>query len=388
MMAIALQNAEELEVRLLAGERQLADIADAWNSLSHSIPFRRHDWLATWWRRFRRPGDELFVPLIHDSDRQLVGLAPWYLRRDRWLGRVVQFLGSGKVSSEYLTVLAAAGAEQFVAERLADWLTTEAARHWDLLDLDGVDPDDAALKNLLAELMSRGHAVYQRDRERTWRLGLSSSWEEFLGRLSKGRRAKVRAHERRLMDGGVVLRQAHNLASLHEGLDVFHRLHRARRLVLGDAGCSSAPGFHCFLQEAAEACLHTNSLRLQWLEVRREPAAIEIGLRGGDTLYYYQTGMNPNLAEISPGWLLQVVSIKRAIDDGIACFDFLRGDEAYKASWGAQPRQLVQIRIAARRPSARLRHHAWRAAVETKKFLDRDRSPNEKDFAAGSRAAC
>lgn len=399
-MAIALQNSEnlaqagrslyggpaDLEVALLAGERQFAEIADAWNALSGSVPFRHHDWLATWWRRFRRPGDELFVPLVYDGNRQLVGLAPWFIRRDRWLGRVVQFLGSGKVCSEYLTVLTAAGGEQVVAQSLAEWLTTEAARHWDLLDLDGVDRDDAALDSLVAELATQGHAVFERDRERTWRVGLSSSWEEFLGRLSKGRRAKIRAHERRLLDGGVTLRQAHDVATLQEGLDVFDRLHRARRLTLGDEGCSSAPGFHRFLEEAAEPCLRANRLRLQWIEVRQEPAAIEIDLLGGDTLYYYQTGMNPNLAEISPGWLMQVASIKRAIDDGLACFDFLRGDEAYKASWGAQPRQLVQIRIAARRPWARLRHNAWRAAVEARKLLNR--SPNAKGAASGGEATC
>lgn len=377
-MATALLAPQELEVSLLRGERQLAEIADAWNSLSAHVPFRRHEWLATWWRRFRSPGDELFVPLVYGDDGELVGLAPWFIRRDRWSGRVVQFLGSGKVCSEYLTVLSCAGAEQLVAERLADWLATEGARFWDVLDLDGVEDDDPALRALVAEMEARGHAVYKRERERIWRLPLPASWEEFLGELSKGRRAKVRAHERRLLAGDVALREAHDLATLHEGLDVFHRLHRARRLVLGDQGCSVMPGFHRFLLEAAERYLHDDRLRLQWIEVGREPAAVEIDLLGAETLYYYQTGMNPALAEISPGWLLQTASIKRAIEDGLAWFDFLRGDEVYKSSWGAAPRQLVQVRIAARRPLARLRHQAWRAAAQAKHCLLRAQDAKEE----------
>lgn len=400
-MAIAFQNSQsveqaerllhaeaaaELEVSLLSGERQFAELADAWNTLAGAVPFRRHEWLATWWRRFRRPGDELFVPLVYDGNRQLVGLAPWYVGRDRWLGRSVRFLGSGRVCSEYLTLLSAPGAEQAVGERIATWLSTEAARRWNLVDLDGIDLGDAALKHFVAHLASRGHAVHQRDRERTWRLTLAPSWEAFLGSVSKGRRAKIRAHQRRLMEGGVALREARDAATLHEGLEVYDRLHRARRLTLGDAGCSSVPGFHCFLQEAAESCLRKGCLRLQWIEVEREPAAVEIDLLGGDTLYYYQTGMNPNLAGISPGWMLQVASIKRAIDDGLTCFDFLRGDEPYKSSWGAQPRQLVQVRIAGRRPLARLRHNTWRAAIEAKKFLNR--SPGGNQTEPGSAAAC
>lgn len=378
--------AHDLEVSLLAGEQRLTEIAASWNALAGEIPFRRHEWLATWWRRFRAPGDELFAPLIYDGTGRLVGLAPWYVRRDRWLGRVVRFLGTGRVSSEYLTVLAAPGAEQEVARRLARWLTGEAARCWDLIDLDGVDPGDIVLQQTLAELSAGGHGLYQRQRERTWRLELPSSWESFLGRLSKGRRAKLRVLERRLTDGKVQLRQAHDAATLHEGLEVFDRLHRARRLTLGDGGCSIVPGFRRFLQDAATACLRGGALRLQWIEIEREPAAIEIGLLGGKTLYYYQTGMNPRLAEISPGWLLQVASIQRAIDDGLVCFDFLRGDEPYKASWGARPLQLAQFRIAARRPWARLRHGAWRVAVEAKKHWSR--APAGKPPALESEATC
>ncbi|HVX13762.1 MAG TPA: GNAT family N-acetyltransferase [Pirellulales bacterium] len=359
----------ELDVRLLRGEREFDDIVDVWNGLARGMPFRRHEWLATWWRHFRRPGDELFVPVVHDADGQIMGLAPWYVARDRVLGRVVRFLGSGKVCSEHLTMLAADELEDGVARRLAHWLAHEAAPRWDLLDFDGVDGEDPALASLIEELSTAGHPVFQRTRGRTWQAQLAPTWDEFLAGLSKGRRAKLRAHQRRLIDGNGVSVLTADEATLARGLDAFHRLHMARRSSLGDDSCLGLPNFAPFLNEAAALFQKLGRLRLQWIEIEGEPAAIEFDLLGDDTLYYYQTGMNPDLAEISPGWLLQVASVQRAIDEGFLCFDFLRGDEAYKASWGAEPRPLVQFRVAARRPLPRLRHSLWLFARGVKNRL-------------------
>ena len=54
-------------------------------------------------------------------------------------------------------------------------------------------------------------------------------------------------------------------------------------------------------------------------------------------------------------------SLRAAIEQGYRRFDFMRGDEAYKASWGAQPVPTVETRVVARRSSAHLRHTAWLA---------------------------
>ena len=353
------------DITLIQNEQQLAAIADDWNALAADIPFRRSEWLATWWRHFRRPDDELFVPAIYEQDR-LVGLAPWYLARDRWQGRVVRLLGTGKVCSEYLTVLAAGNRHQIVG-RLAAWLTGEAADKWDMLDFDGVPQSDTMLASLVDSLSAAGCRVFRQGREQIWRLTLPRTWNELLSHVSKKRRAKIRAQEREFFDSGrATVETADDDAGILHGLDVLKRLHQARRGSLGESGCFSVPQFDGFLGDAATRFQRFGQLRLQWLEIDRQPAAVEFDLLGGDTLYYYQTGIDPRFAEISPGWLLQAASLKRAIAEGRREFDFLRGDEAYKSTWGARPSPLVQYRIAARRPLARLRHGLWVAALESK----------------------
>jgi len=357
--------AAPFRVALIQDERSLD--SPAWNALADRAPFRQHEWLAAWWSHLRGPRDELFLLAVYDADDQLVGLAPWYLACERWLGRVVRFLGSGRVCSEYLSVLAAPGMAPQVVGRLAEWLTEEGGGHWDLLDFDGVAQDDWLLGQLADELSVAGHSIYRRVRGRTWRLHLPRSWDDLLGRLSKSRRGKIRAQERRFLDTGrATVKSVTDDTTLRQGLEVLHRLHQARRESLGDDGCFTVPRFERFLEDAAGRLLQAGQLRLLWLEVESQPAAVEFDLLGGDTLYYYQTGMNPDLAEISPGWLLQIASLKTAIADGLAYFDFLRGDEEYKSTWGAEPRPLVQIRIAARRPLARMRQRLWIAALQGK----------------------
>ncbi|HEV3343150.1 MAG TPA: GNAT family N-acetyltransferase [Pirellulales bacterium] len=359
---------------LAAGPLRVVRIEDernldprAWNVLSGAVPFRQHEWLAAWWSHLRGSRDELFVLAVYDSAGELIGLAPWYLAHERWLGRVVRFLGSGRVCSEYLSVLAAPDVALQVVARLAEWLAGEGAAYWDLLDFDGVAQDDWLLGQLADELALAGHSIYRRPRGRTWRLRLPTSWDDLLARLSKSRRGKIRAQERRFLESGrAAVKSAEDEATLRQGLDVLHRLHQARRESLGDDGCFTVPRFERFLEDAAGRLQRAGQLRLQWLEVEGQPAAVEFDLLGGDTLYYYQTGMNPDLAEISPGWLLQIASLKAAMADGLAYFDFLRGDEEYKLTWGAEPRPLVQIRIAARRPLARLRQQLWIAALRGK----------------------
>ncbi|MCE9555088.1 MAG: GNAT family N-acetyltransferase [Planctomycetes bacterium] len=82
-------------------------------------------------------------------------------------------------------------------------------------------------------------------------------------------------------------------------------------------------------------------------------------LLGGGIVYFYQAGIDPDQLAEQPGHVLTAARIERVIQRGYSAVDFLRGDEPYKAQWGAQPRSLMTLRIVRRRPVAQLRHQAW-----------------------------
>ncbi len=76
-------------------------------------------------------------------------------------------------------------------------------------------------------------------------------------------------------------------------------------------------------------------------------AASWYGLRGADTVYYYQGGRDPRHRDLGVGSVLMGMMIRRAIEVGARRFDMLRGDEAYKARWTDSAditRRLVALR--------------------------------------------
>jgi CelD/BcsL family acetyltransferase involved in cellulose biosynthesis len=140
---------------------------------------------------------------------------------------------------------------------------------------------------------------------------------------------------------------------------MFVDMHQRRRQSLGQPGCYASPRFAAFHQELSRRLYAEGKLRLLWTELDGRPVAAEYGFVDDSTVYYYSTGVEPGATADHPGWLAMIGSLRRAIDEGCRRFDFLRGDEAYKCSWGAKPCPTVETRIVARRGLARLRHTAW-----------------------------
>jgi hypothetical protein len=64
-----------------------------------------------------------------------------------------------------------------------------------------------------------------------------------------------------------------------------------------------------------------------------------------------------------------MATLRPAIADGYRAFDFLRGDEPYKAHWRAQPRPGLEVRVFSRRGGAWLRQRARSAGRQVRDWL-------------------
>ncbi|HEX4149797.1 MAG TPA: GNAT family N-acetyltransferase [Pirellulales bacterium] len=357
-----------LRIVPIDNEAQLHQFAGAWDRLAGRMPFRGWVWNECWWRHYRGPSDRLHVLALEDRTGQVRGLAPWYVGHSPWLGRVVRFLGTGEVCSEHLTILCEPGWQTPVVDALAYWLSQDHHRHWDTLELEGIDGENTTVHALVAALVERRHRVHRQPTINAWRVNLPETWDEYLAQFTSRRRERLRRAFRRKFDTGEAqLRMADDLESLAVGWPAFELLHNRRRESQGQPGCFASPRFAAFHREVAPRLLASDQLRLEWLELKGCPAAAEYGLCDDQTIYCYQTGFEPNLAEESPGWLAFGSSIQRAIHDGYRWFDFLRGDEAYKATWKAVPRELATLRIFARHLRGRARIGAWSLGQQLKK---------------------
>ncbi len=362
-------------VERLTSAADLLPLRAQWNQLARGVPFRSYEWLESWWRTYGSDGPkELFVLCVTDDDGRLLGLAPWFSERDRLGRRVVQFLGSGEVCSDYLTILARPGHEPLVAETLAGWMTRSAQRdacqRWDVLRLGSVHPYDATLRPFVDTLAERGLLVRRRERPSCWRVALPSCWEEYLATLSKSHRKQIRRLDRKYFDGHRAhLHIAQTSQQLDYGLEVLRRLHQRRRESLGDRGCFASPRFATFHAETALRLLRAGQLRLVWLDVDGRTVAAEYQVLGDGVVYAYQSGIEPASLVHEPGRLITLATIKLAIAEGSHAFDFLRGDETYKAHWRAQPRPTQEVRVAVDTPSERLLGQLWSAGGRVRSWL-------------------
>lgn len=315
---------------------------------------------------------------VFTAEGGLVGLLPLYSQTTWGMGRVLRFLGTGEVCSEYLSILCEPDQELAVADALAAWLaeanhTGNAHREerWDLLELLAVDQDDAAVERLAARLEALGHAVHCRPGPPCWQVALASSWEDFMRPLSRNRRRKFRLLEREFSEGRVRARCIEGQQDVAPAIDRLIEFQRARRRGMGQATCFDSPRFTRFLHEAAAALLASGQLALMVVEKDGSPLAVELAFRGPERLYAYQAGIDGTRLQESPGHLGHYALVRHALDHGLGMLDFLRGNERYKADWEARPHGTREFRVAARRPLARFRHTAWRLGAGAKAWLRR-----------------
>jgi CelD/BcsL family acetyltransferase involved in cellulose biosynthesis len=348
---------------------ELAALAPEWNCLAGGIPFRRHEWMATWQRCY---GGELFVVAVRTSSGALVGIAPWYVDRSLPNGRVVRFLGSGEACSDYLGILATPEFAAPAVDAVADYLCGSAADAWDSIELEGVDADEPTIRRLVAAVQQRDALVVERPGLNCWRLALPESWEAYLAGVSKSHRKQLRRIETRLLDTNrATLHSVRTEAELPAAWPTFVDLHQRRRAALGEKGCFASPRFAAFHEEVARRFAANGALRLDLLQMDGKPAAAEYHFAGGGVAFAYQAGVAPELMEEEPGRTITVALIRRAIEDGLSAIDFLRGDEPYKAHFRAVARPTTVVRIVAPRAAARWRHRAWLAGTALKGAVKR-----------------
>jgi hypothetical protein len=273
-------------------------------------------------------------------------------------------------------VLCQPSADERVTEALADYLTGHAdtaacnALAWDLMELGGVNAHDRPTGRLVEHLAERGCVVHRRPAFNCWRIELPATWDQYLAMLSKGHRKQLRQFERDLLDSGhAVLHTVQCHSELAHAADLLVALHQRRRRTLGQRGCFASPRFAAFHREVMPRLLTDGRLQLHWLELDGKPAAVEYQLAGEGTVYAYQAGVEPELLDQEPGRLITLATLRRAIRQGDRAFDFLRGDEPYKAHFRAAPRPSLELRIVPNRASARLRHNLWLAGSSVKQWM-------------------
>jgi CelD/BcsL family acetyltransferase involved in cellulose biosynthesis len=168
-------------------------------------------------------------------------------------------------------------------------------------------------------------------------LELPPTVEDYYGFVGKKERHELRRKRRRYEDQvGVVALETDLGAGF--GFEEFVRLHR---LAPGDKGSFMTGERHRFFARLA----HQEGWRVDYLESDGHATACLFGWTDGVDYFLYNSSFDPDLYAASPGQVVLVAMIEQSIGQGWKTFDFLKGDEAYKARLGAVPRQLFRVEV-------------------------------------------
>jgi CelD/BcsL family acetyltransferase involved in cellulose biosynthesis len=121
-------------------------------------------------------------------------------------------------------------------------------------------------------------------------------------------------------------------------MDSLVTLHRKRWREKGIVTSFEDARFVDFHREMATLALKRGWLRLFQLQIGDQTIAAAYRFRYRDVYYAYQTAFDPDWFRYGPGNLMTSHVVQQAIQEGAREFDWCRGPEEYKSSWGSKVR--------------------------------------------------
>ena len=326
------------------------DLEAEWNDLLAEtcchVPFLRYEYLQTWWQTRgggEWPEDAQLVIVTARQDGHLTGIAPLFMAD--WEGKSsLMLLGSIEIS-DYLDLIARpADMPAFTRELLA-FLKSDASglQDWERLDLYNViesSPTPAALETAAAE---QGFAYAQEDFRPAMTLSLPGDWETYLAGIDKKQRHEIRRKMRRSYSNQLPVRWyiAQDPRTIDAEIGEFLRL----MALDPEKAVFLTPPMRENFRLTVRCAFEKDCLLLAFLEIDGNKAAAYLCFDYLDQLWVYNSGMDGTYTEYSPGWVLLGELLKWGNENGRKIFDFMRGDEDYKARFGANRREVLRVTV-------------------------------------------
>jgi CelD/BcsL family acetyltransferase involved in cellulose biosynthesis len=326
----------------------LESVLPEWEEVFRSDPeataFMSPQWARAWWRTWGA-SDRPWIVAVREN-RQLVGLAPFMLRRRgplRVLGR------PGSHPSQ--DVLARPGLRADVAKAVVAEIA-QRRKEWDVLAFSCF-PGDSAIG---PSLRQRGLRFRQRRTATYPRIELPGSFDEYLATLPRKRRSNLRRHLRRLEDGELEVRRVSEPAAIGAAIDRWHSLKlswwEAKEGAEIHAG-QRGPRFVGFLKDLMPLMVPAGLGEVWELRHSAKVVGVEISLLDRRTFYSWEGGHDVAVADLGPGKVAIGEGIRLSIAAGRRYYDMMRGGESYKYWYGSRDRMSHTLLVANNRLASR-----------------------------------
>jgi len=336
-------------LEIIRSTQEMEKYAKEWNELLYKsasdVPFLRHEYLDTWWRTMgggEWSGGELYTIIDRSSSGEILGIAPFFITENHIGETALMFLGSVEIS-DYLDLIAPPDHIGKFVGHLVDHLETLEASDWQTIDLYNILESSPTISHLKERASEKRWTYLEEQLQPCPIITLPGDWESYLAGISKKQRHEIRRKLRRAENypGGVRWYIVEDETTLNSEIDSLINL------------MGQDPQKAKFLSDAMVSQMHTlvhaafkeGWLQLAFLEVGGTKVAVYFNFDYGNRIWVYNSGLDFNYRELSPGWVLLANLLRWANDHKRAAFDFMRGDEAYKMRFGGVPRYVKRIKI-------------------------------------------
>ncbi len=339
----------KISTQVISDAVSFRELRSEWDELLRACPsdciFLTWEWLYTWWLHLAG-SRELHIIVVR-LDGLLIAIAPLALRpaslKRLMPWRVLEFLASGSVGSDYLSFLIRPGHEQIAVREISGSLTQSGR----MLELVRIEKSSAPMADLSRQLQEAGwKSVGLTTNYCPYTILAGHTWESYLDSLHSKHRINVGKMLRRLhKDFDVSLKVAATESERQWAMDVFVELHLRRWSEKGGSTALNRNELIDFHRTFSKSSLEQGWLRLYTLLLDGVPVSSLYVFKYHDVFYHYQSAFDPDYRKYSLGTVIVALAIKNAIADGAREFDFLHDNETYKYLWARQERELIRLEL-------------------------------------------
>lgn len=337
-----------MEYQLVQSFGALDLLENEWNALLDEsisrVPFLRFEYLCNWWQTMG--GGEwqdatLAVVLGREAGR-LVGIAPLFLARNRDNHPALLLLGSIEIS-DYLDVIVRESDLQSFLDGLLPFLAQAKLPAWTLLDWYNLLDNSPTLACLQKSAEKAGWEYQVEPYLHSPYILLPGDWETYLSGIDKKQRHEIRRKMRRAEQGEqpVGWYIAEDNASLDNEISAFLALMEQDP----EKAAFLTPAMRDQMRRTVHCAFEKGCLQLSFMTVGEQKAAGYLSFDYLNRIWVYNSGINRNFNEYSPGWVLLAYLLRWANENGRSEFDFMRGNEDYKYRFGAVDRMVMRARV-------------------------------------------